>query len=107
MEKIQTSEGKDKKNLKYFSSAEAQETTVKIHIITFSLTKQFKIFANLCCYRNQTFQIEKNIKMETSKYHMPKKATESDSSIKKKRKRRVKPNFERNRPRYPKKLGNN
>ena len=45
--------------------------------------------------------------METSKNHMPKKATESDSSIKKKRKRRVKPNFERNRPRYPKKLGNN
>ena len=62
----------------YFGSAEAQETTVKIHIITFSLTKQFKIFANLCCYRNQTFQVEKKIKMETSKNHKPKKATESD-----------------------------
>ena len=36
-----------------------------------------------------------------------KKATESDSLIKKKRKRRTKPNFERNQPRYPEKLVSN
>ena len=45
--------------------------------------------------------------METSENHETKKAKESDSPTKKKRKRRVEPNFERNRPRYPEKLVSN